>query len=500
MGAPLNDFTFHSVSVQKTDDTTYFLTVDGRPWTLNNRRTNPNLVIDDTDVDSFLRSHRQSENRNFIFVGSVERANITRPKWIQAKQGFKGCLTNLIIGDTSVDLIGDALAYDQVQSGCDGPKEKCQIDSCANSGFCSQQWTTFYCDCSMTTYSGPKCTENSISYKFGPRPGLVIYTYTADVRPSAPDDHLAVGLLTNVSKCAIFHVDSSTSTDFLTLQLEDGYAVVRYDVGSGVNYLSDLVHRINDEKYHGIKYGQRQKNSGDYLMLIKSDIETFDKLNRIHLGGKKPVTRSIRSVRNAKKSGKRRPAAAVQEPFFGVLSGVYYNGIKVLDRAAENDPSIKVIGDARPYRPFAESKMDAAALNAKQSTVDFMRPLDGVGMLFPSPPGNRTAIIATSAVILIVLLIVAVFIVFLCRQRPTGDSYTSVDESLAKNFPGNLVAPQGQQTSNGAAAGGSRTMSGFPSASRSLLSMSKIHQQPQSGTTNGLKNGKSKKDVKEWYV
>lgn len=46
-----------------------------------------------------------------------------------------------------------------------GPQTKCVNDSCDNHGRCVQQWTSYKCDCDMTSYTGPMC-KNGTSFIF----------------------------------------------------------------------------------------------------------------------------------------------------------------------------------------------------------------------------------------------------------------------------------------------------------------------------------------------
>jgi leucine-rich repeat transmembrane neuronal protein 1/2 len=40
-----------------------------------------------------------------------------------------------------------------------GPSTKCSHNICANRGVCVQQWNSYTCDCDMTSYTGPTCSD-----------------------------------------------------------------------------------------------------------------------------------------------------------------------------------------------------------------------------------------------------------------------------------------------------------------------------------------------------
>jgi len=44
-----------------------------------------------------------------------------------------------------------------------GPSRECRRSSCANGGRCVQQWDSYYCDCDLTTFTGPTCSDGTIS-------------------------------------------------------------------------------------------------------------------------------------------------------------------------------------------------------------------------------------------------------------------------------------------------------------------------------------------------
>ena len=42
-----------------------------------------------------------------------------------------------------------------------GPTRECRDWSCENSGRCVQQWDSYYCDCDLTTFTGPTCADGN---------------------------------------------------------------------------------------------------------------------------------------------------------------------------------------------------------------------------------------------------------------------------------------------------------------------------------------------------
>lgn len=102
----------------------------------------------------------------------------------------------------------------------------------------------------------------------------------------------------------------------------------------------------------------------------KGELEVFNNQYQIQLGGRlNPMfyDRKRRSLKNR-----------VDEPFYGVLSGVFYNGLKVLDKLAEKDYHVKAEGDVSYYQ-FTKSVEPSTP--KPYSISDKFLPLDGVGIV-----------------------------------------------------------------------------------------------------------------------
>ncbi|GFW98104.1 neurexin-1 [Trichonephila clavipes] len=97
-----------------------------------------------------------------LYLGGVRRASYTTlPKLVQSRHGFEGCLASLDLNGETIDPIKDAVVPSTlVSSGCAGPVTKCSTTACANRGICVQMWNSYTCDCDMTSYTGPTCSDD----------------------------------------------------------------------------------------------------------------------------------------------------------------------------------------------------------------------------------------------------------------------------------------------------------------------------------------------------
>jgi len=49
---------------------------------------------------------------------------------------------------------------------CVDDSSMCTVESCSNGGECIQEWSTFSCDCDLTTFTGPTCDEGITLHPF----------------------------------------------------------------------------------------------------------------------------------------------------------------------------------------------------------------------------------------------------------------------------------------------------------------------------------------------
>lgn len=59
----------------------------------------------------------------------------------------------------------------------------------------------------------------SISYKFGPRGGLITFTYPSDKRPDTKSDLLALGFISSTDNAVLVRIDSGSSNDYMELEI-----------------------------------------------------------------------------------------------------------------------------------------------------------------------------------------------------------------------------------------------------------------------------------------
>ncbi|XP_030012428.1 neurexin-1a isoform X33 [Sphaeramia orbicularis] len=343
---PLNDNHWHNVIISR--DT-------------NNLHT---VKIDTKITTQTTTGAKNLDLKGNLYIGGVAKEMYKDlPKLVHAKEGFQGCLASVDLNGRLPDLMSDALdCVGQIERGCEGPSTTCQEDSCANQGVCLQQWEGFSCDCSMTTFGGPLCNDAGTTYIFGRDGGLITYTWPPNDRPSTRADRLAIGFSTHLKDAVLVRVDSSSGLgDFLKLHIEKGNIAVVFNVGTDDINIEETSKFVNDGKYHIVKFTRSGGNATlqvDDLPVIERyptgrQLTIFNSQTTIQIGGwERDRSRS----------------------FQGQLSGLYYNGLKVFNMAAEGDPNIRIQGSVRLVgeSPSSITPQSSTTANRSETSTSIM--------------------------------------------------------------------------------------------------------------------------------
>ncbi|CAM4689372.1 unnamed protein product [Lepidochelys kempii] len=344
---PLNDNQWHNVVITRDNSNTHSLKVDTRV------------------VTQVINGAKNLDLKGDLYIAGLAQGMYSNvPKLVASRDGFQGCLASVDLNGRLPDLINDALHRSgQIERGCEGPSTTCQEDSCANQGICNQQWEGFTCDCSMTSYSGSQCNDPGATYIFGKSGGLILYTWPANDRPSTRTDRLAVGFSTTVKDGILVRIDSAPGLgDFLQLHIEQGKIGVVFNIGTVDISIKEESTPVNDGKYHVVRF---TRNGGNATLQVDSwpvnehypsgntDSERFQMVKqKIPFKYNRPVEEWLQEKGRQLTIFNTQAQIAIGgkdrgRPFQGQLSGLYYNGLKVLNMAAENNPNIKINGSVR---------------------------------------------------------------------------------------------------------------------------------------------------------
>ncbi|XP_075221682.1 neurexin 1-like [Lycorma delicatula] len=315
----LNDNRWHAVTI-------------GRP----SPKQHTLMVDDNFAIVTSLGHNEKLDLAGILYLGGIPK-DLPLPKQIQSKHGYEGCLASLDLNGESPNVIVDAIiASSLVSPGCDGHNTKCSHNICSNRGVCVQQWNSYTCDCDMTSYTGPTCSEESRSCEFGPNRGLITYVFPEDRRPEMKSDVLAVGFITTKEDAVLLRVDSGTSNDYMELEIVEGNIFMVYNMGTNDHPIGEISVKVSDNAYHVVRFTRSGANStiqvDDYNVQTNHpaghQLTVFNSQAQIQVGGKW-----------------NRAKQRVERAFSGVMSGLVFNGLRLLDLAAEHDPRTEVRGD-----------------------------------------------------------------------------------------------------------------------------------------------------------
>ncbi|XP_049635523.1 neurexin-2-beta isoform X13 [Suncus etruscus] len=293
------------------------------------------LKIDSHTVTQHSNGARNLDLKGELYIGGLSRNMFgSLPKLVASRDGFQGCLASVDLNGRLPDLISDALhRIGQVERGCDGPSTTCTEDSCANQGVCLQQWDGFTCDCTMTSYGGPVCNDPGTTYIFGKGGALITYTWPPNDRPSTRMDRLAVGFSTHQRSAVLVRVDSASGLgDYLQLHIDQGTVGVIFNVGTDDITIDEPNAIVSDGKYHVVRFTR----SGGNATL---QVDSWPVNERYPAGRQLTIFNSQAAIKIGGRDQGR--------PFQGQVSGLYYNGLKVLALAAESDPNVRTEGHLR---------------------------------------------------------------------------------------------------------------------------------------------------------
>nr|XP_038967567.1 neurexin-3 isoform X15 [Rattus norvegicus] len=353
---PLNDNQWHNVVITRDNSNTHSLKVDTKV------------------VTQVINGAKNLDLKGDLYMAGLAQGMYSNlPKLVASRDGFQGCLASVDLNGRLPDLINDALHRSgQIDRGCEvaltkadlqGPSTTCQEDSCANQGVCMQQWEGFTCDCSMTSYSGNQCNDPGATYIFGKSGGLILYTWPANDRPSTRSDRLAVGFSTTVKDGILVRIDSAPGLgDFLQLHIEQGKIGVVFNIGTVDISIKEERTPVNDGKYHVVRFTRNGGNAtlqvdnwpvNEHYPTGNTDNERLQMVKqKIPFKYNRPVEEWLQEKGRQLTIFNTQAQIAIGGKdkgrlFQGQLSGLYYDGLKVLNMAAENNPNIKINGSVR---------------------------------------------------------------------------------------------------------------------------------------------------------
>uniref|UniRef100_A0A4W6DU93 Laminin G domain-containing protein n=1 Tax=Lates calcarifer TaxID=8187 RepID=A0A4W6DU93_LATCA len=192
---------------------------------------------------------------------------------------------------------------------------------------------------------------------------LITFKWPANERPSTRTDRLTVGFSTSLKDGILVRIDSAPGLgDYLMLHIQQGKIGVTFNIGTVDISVQESSTPVNDGKYHVVRFTRNGGNAtlqvdnwsiNEHFPTGNSDIERYQMANKkIPFKYSRPVEEWLQEKGRQLTIFNTQATVAIGgsdrgRPFQGQLSGLYYNGLKVLNMAAEGNPNIKINGSVR---------------------------------------------------------------------------------------------------------------------------------------------------------
>ncbi|XP_022103696.1 neurexin-1-like isoform X2 [Acanthaster planci] len=331
----LNDNRWHEVGISHDSRDRQVLKVDSR-----SARSRSTMDANHFDF---------TEN---LFVGGKETFEFL-PEKVQATQGYQGCLASLEINGRHEDLMETAVSMElkeELTRGCEDKRELCIDHLCNFGGICVPGFDTYTCDCRRTSFTGQYCSNVSIGYQFGESGGLISLELPKDQWLRSDRDSLSLGFVAESQDGILTHISSANSHDYIEMKLLHGHLFVRYNFGAEDHVIGEKTYRVNDGRYHTVQFTRRGENSTLQVDFYPK-VELFQNYGR--KGGASYFDAQSKINIGATSSPFRRKRRAIMYPFQGVVAGLAYNDLRILDMAASGDERITFDGDVSLASPYA---------------------------------------------------------------------------------------------------------------------------------------------------
>ncbi|KAI1897266.1 hypothetical protein AGOR_G00081540 [Albula goreensis] len=201
------------------------------------------------------------------------------------------------------------------------------------------------------------------TFIFGKGGGLITYVWPNNERPSTRTDRLAVGFSSTIKDGILVRIDSAPGLgDYIMLHIEQGKIAVTFNIGTVDISVRETSTAVNDGKYHVVRFTRNGGNAtlqvdnwpiNEHYPTGNSDIERYQMANKkIPFKYTRPVEEWLQEKGRQLTIFNTQATISIggndrRRPYQGQLSGLYYNGLKVLKMAAEGNPNVQINGSVR---------------------------------------------------------------------------------------------------------------------------------------------------------
>ncbi|XP_058144461.1 cadherin EGF LAG seven-pass G-type receptor 3 isoform X2 [Dasypus novemcinctus] len=275
------------------------------------------LSVDDCDVAVALQFGAEIGNYSCAAAGvqtsSKKSLDLTGPLLLGgvpnlpenfpvSHKDFVGCMRDLYIDGRQVDMAA-FVANNGTTAGCQAKLHFCDSGPCKNSGFCSERWDGFSCDCPVG-FGGKDCRLTMAHPHHLRGNGMLSWDFGSDMTVSVPW-YLGLAFRTRATRGVLLQVQAGPHSTLLC-QLHRGLLSVTVTRGSGhaAHLLLDQV-TVSDGRWHDLRLELQEEpggRRGHHVLMVSLDFSLFQdtvavgselpglQVKRLHVGGLPPST------------------------------------------------------------------------------------------------------------------------------------------------------------------------------------------------------------------
>ncbi|XP_023287827.1 neurexin-3, partial [Orussus abietinus] len=260
-----------------------------------------------------------------LYIGGVGApfAPLTVPAVLWSgslRQGYVGCMRDLVINGHPVDIAGYAQQQDSgaVRPACHHVQPPhCPSQPCMHGGHCLEGWNRFHCDCTGTPFTGPTCGKDASTLHLN---GSQQMTALMPEDSKTQAEEVVVRFKTTKPRGLLLATSLENSADRLQLSLEEGKAKMLIHIGDREKILT-AGQGLNDDVWHTLRFSRRASS-------LKLQVDDEPAVRAETLLGKQ----SILEFRTLHVGGYLHSGEGVPH-FVGQLQQVWFNGYPYLEIA-----------------------------------------------------------------------------------------------------------------------------------------------------------------------
>ncbi|EDV94653.1 neurexin-1 isoform X3 [Drosophila grimshawi] len=293
-----------------------------------------------------------------MYVGGVGPAynSIAWPAAIWTatlRQGFVGCLRDLVLSGKAIDIAAFARVQDSasVKPSCHVQGNVCTGNPCLNGGTCLEGWNRPICDCSATLYGGPTCGRELATLAFNGSQHMTIWLANGQGTKTQTEELVIRFKTSRPAGLLLLTSAESNSPDRLEIALVAGRIRASVRLSDREKNLLAGQSVLNDNNWHTIRFSRRASNlrlQVDGAPPVRAETilgrHSTMEIRSIHLGGLFHAEEEIQMT-------------STMPNFVGQMQGFIFNGQRYLD-------IVKSLGPELSALPSATFKLTARFVNS----------------------------------------------------------------------------------------------------------------------------------------